>query len=160
MAMHSSGTEGSDAFVAGDESGCVRLWSSADCKELLASKSTGYPIVSIGMSSLFVAAGYSTGHVRVFRRDDLSLAAEVAAHAKCITGLAMHPTLPQFTTVSEDTTLNVWGVTGGSDELRLDLECHVKEADFMFTGVQYSLAARPHILATAFDSTWLKVLFA
>lgn len=62
-----------------------------------------------------LAAGYGSGHIRLFsindNRREVSLAVEVAAHAKWITALDVAPESGFILSVSEDSFAKVWHVT-------------------------------------------------
>ena len=48
---------------------------------------TRYPCTSVGIREDVVAAGYSTGHLRIFRTRTSELVVEVAAHSRCINAI-------------------------------------------------------------------------
>lgn len=71
-----------------------------------------------------IIAGYNTGHIRVFRMSVQELAIDIAAHYRCVTGLALHPTAPLFCSCSEDQFMYVWGFPDFSNK-------HASDADLI-----------------------------
>jgi len=63
-------------------------------------------------------ASYASGHLRIYgigpNAEDRVLQAEIGAHARCITALHVHPTLPIFASVGEDCVVNVWSFPNAS----------------------------------------------
>ena len=103
-------------LVSADESGDVRVWDAENSyAQSSAFASTGcvfghcfglararacvarravtrilrarYPCTSVGIREDVVAAGYSTGHLRIFRTRTSELVVEVAAHSRCINAI-------------------------------------------------------------------------
>mmetsp|Transcript_30122 Transcript_30122/g.41360 ORF Transcript_30122/g.41360 Transcript_30122/m.41360 type:complete len:322 (+) Transcript_30122:52-1017(+) len=70
----------------------------------------GYPCTAIVQRENVLIAGYSSGHLRLFRTDIQELAIEVTAHTRAISGLAIHPALNILASVSPDQYLHVWEV--------------------------------------------------
>jgi len=70
----------------------------------------GYPCTALVQQENVLIAGFSSGHLRVFRTDIQELAIEVTAHTRAISGLTMHPTLNILASVSPDQYLHVWEV--------------------------------------------------
>ena len=68
-----------------------------------------------------VIGGFACGHIRVFRIGVKAAIVEISAHARCVTALAIHPSLPLFASVGEDTVLNVFNVPGEDEAVRLIL---------------------------------------
>lgn len=54
-----------------------------------------------------VVGGYTSGHIRIYSIASASPIAYVAAHARAVNALALHPTLDMVATSGEDTILNV-----------------------------------------------------
>lgn len=100
-------------LVSADESGDVRVWDAeSSYAQSSAFASSGcvcvhrfrrararahereptilcarYPCTSVGIREDVVAAGYSTGHLRIFRTRTSELVVEVAAHSRCINAI-------------------------------------------------------------------------
>ncbi len=125
-----------------------------------------------------VAAGFADGHVRVFRVGAGAAAfceVEAAAHARAVTALATHPSLPTFASVSEDGTACVWSLpavaaaavagggtpaAGGSvGRIILDMAAR-QEANCVPTGaafVTHEGGRGVHLAVTSYDAMHLRV---
>ena len=51
------------------------------------------PCTSVVAKDGYAVASFTTGHIRLYDLTSKSLAVEIAAHARCITALDMHPSL-------------------------------------------------------------------
>lgn len=71
-------------------------------------KTDGYPVTDMVLHPDYVIASFTTGHIRLYRLQTGIIATEIAAHSRCINGLAFHEN--QLFSVGEDTYLNVWSI--------------------------------------------------
>ena len=51
---------------------------------------------------------FISGHIRVYKLSSCELFLEISAHARCITGLALHPSLDFFASCGEDGSVNIY----------------------------------------------------
>ena len=58
----------------------------------------------------YVVAAYASGHVRLLSLVTNSIVAEIAAHSRSITALAVHPQLPYVVSVAEDSWVRAWAL--------------------------------------------------
>ncbi len=70
--------------------------------------SFGYPCTTMCQRNNVVFAGYSSGHVRIYRTDIMELVVEIAAHVRCITAMVLHPSMDLLCSVSQDQRILVW----------------------------------------------------
>jgi len=56
----------------------------------------------------YIVAAYASGHVRLLSLLTNSIVAEIAAHSRSITSLAVHPLLPYAVSVAEDSWVRAW----------------------------------------------------
>lgn len=70
----------------------------------------GFPCTAIAARDDSIVAGFSSGHIRVYSFFQREILVEVAAHARCITGLCMHPNLFLAASCSDDQNMHVWSI--------------------------------------------------
>ena len=100
-------------------------------------------------------AAYTTGHVRVHDLVSCTLSLSIAAHARTINALEVHPYRETFVTVSEDTTLGVWSLAEPAP--KLSHMQHVPVTDWLLTGVAFCGGADgTHVAVTAYDAAALQ----
>jgi len=58
----------------------------------------------------YIVAAYTSGHVRLLSLVTNSVVAEIAAHSRSITALAVHPRLPCVVSVAEDSWVRAWAL--------------------------------------------------
>jgi len=58
----------------------------------------------------YIVAAYASGHVRLLSLVTNSVVAEIAAHSRSITALAIHPELPYVVSVAEDSWVRAWSL--------------------------------------------------
>jgi WD40 repeat protein len=51
-------------------------------------------VTSLAIGYGFLAAGYASGHIRLFNLESKTLAVEITAHSRAINAIDLHPTLP------------------------------------------------------------------
>ena len=71
---------------------------------------TGYPCTAIAAKEDVIVAGYSSGHIRVFRFFQREQIVELAAHARMVTALCMHSDLFLAVSCSDDQYMHVWSI--------------------------------------------------
>jgi WD40 repeat protein len=161
-------------LVSADDSGTIVQWDAATLEPVAthAGAAAGVPVTCIAIRGDAIVAGYSDGHLRIFRaganKGARYMEAEIAAHARCVTALAMHPSRLTFASVGEDAVLNVWSLpelaadpAGGRAKVLLDMTARIP--DTILTGVQFAshgsaaAASVPHIVVSAYDSHHLRV---
>jgi len=109
-----------------------------------------------------LAAGYSTGLIRLFRVDSRELVCELGAHSRRLTALASHPTLPLLASVGEDTFMHVWNFPNLEDkdpdsipEVELVYSDH--NEDVLLCGVAFTHDGSQEVIAAAYDEAALIV---
>jgi WD repeat-containing protein 54 len=71
---------------------------------------SGFPCTTLAAKEDTIVAGFSSGHIRVYNFFQKQQIVEVAAHARTITGMSMHPDLFLVASCSEDQHMHVWSV--------------------------------------------------
>merc|ERR1711991_1064798 len=113
----------------------------------------GIPCTSVAMRNGVIYVAYGNGVVRLFDAEEQRLVAEIDAHGRAVTGLAVHPTQPWFATVGQDSVLAVFAVGEGT---RVEaLTTRVLE-DSMPFGVAWSGRS---ILVSKYDSRKLDIFW-
>lgn len=80
-----------DTVVAGDDCGGLFGYDILDaCRLSFSFAGTGHPCTALVQKGNVLFAGFSTGHLRVYRTNIQELALEVTAHTRAITGLAIN----------------------------------------------------------------------
>ena len=60
--------------------------------------------------------GYASGMVKLVKCDTGRTVCELQAHSRQVSALVCHPVRPIFASVSDDTFVNLWEVTGSKLE--------------------------------------------
>lgn len=85
--------------------------------------SLGHPCVSMFSTEYAIIAGYTSGHVRVFRTDTREMAIEITAHARMVSGLAFNDNLQLAASCSPDQYLHVWTVPNFRSQANSSMDC-------------------------------------
>jgi WD40 repeat protein len=101
-----------------------------------------------------VVAGYSSGHIRIFRVDIFELAVEITAHARCVMGLAAASDKSSFASCGEDQCINVWSLPCFSSQSsnEVDLLFTEKIDNQLCTGIAYLPSNRIAVASYDTDS--------
>lgn len=116
-----------------------------------------------------IVAGYTTGHMRVFRALSGSvaeLAIEVSAHFRSVSGITLNPASPRFATCGEDQFVHVWEFPDFTSRSTSDADLiHSERLDNrMCTGICYynplggAATAVSNIAINSFDDEDMVVL--
>jgi hypothetical protein len=148
-------------LVSADERGNLVAWEIASSKGRNPKRAAalqgkpGAVATSVAASAAWICAGFSSGHVHVYAAKSLKLFAEIAAHSRSVTALAMHPEQPcTLASVGEDTALNLWTLPSNSaGKVAVRLSKIVKSA--LLVGVRLVGA---QAFMSVFDSKDLRVL--
>lgn len=107
-----------------------------------------------------VIAGFSTGHIRIYRAEIGELAIELAAHSRPITALSLHPSSAYVASVGEDQQLNVWTcpdfLTPSGSDIDLGYSCRLEHS--LCTGVAWAPDGR--LLVGVYDVDEIAVYIA
>ncbi|XP_065175581.1 uncharacterized protein LOC135805472 [Sycon ciliatum] len=139
MDLHTDGK----TLVSCDENGVIVAWSlnGKDQARVTAVCDRWRPHACITARLIpgvnLVAAGYKTGHIRLLRPGDLSLAVEICAHAKTMTALDVARN--RIVSAGEDSYCRVWCVQEtAAGVYNVEQEHYVFAEDGIFTGVGFS----------------------
>lgn len=102
-------TQSTKYLACANGDGDVFVFDSTDEYKLLGQyKGSGYTCTCLGIKNDIVIAGYMTGHIRLFKANEVELVKEITAHIRMITGMDIHPNENLFVTCSEDHFVQVW----------------------------------------------------
>lgn len=136
----------SGILAAGSTSGQISVWRLDDLVNVGKVIRKGSSCMSLQIRKKLVMAAFSSGQIRVYScASGVRLVAEIAAHVRCITALALHPQKDWLASVSEDTAINVWSFSGTTsddtadddDDLEIRLIFSKVEQDAVFTAVGF-----------------------
>lgn len=103
-------------ILSGDEHGSIHAYGVTEAFESLWSLPlppgplSSDPVTCLAVRDETVVAGFTSGHIRVYRANLGELAVEISAHVRPITGLSLHPRECLFCTCSEDQYLSTWAL--------------------------------------------------
>ncbi|KAG8461699.1 hypothetical protein KFE25_001317 [Diacronema lutheri] len=154
---------GSGALLArADGTGAVQLWTTADGHAF----ERGRRLAADGLSCTGVCAradvvlcAFSNGELRGYGAHSGHTLVAIAAHARAINALALHPTLWLLAAAAEDTYVSVWSIAlpgaGGSGEMGVKNVAFWGVADAHLCGVAFHGEGGKRVSASAYDSTAL-----
>lgn len=118
----------------------------------------GFPCTAMVARGDSVIAGFSSGHIRGYSISSGDMVVEITAHARCITGLALHPYDNFVASSSEDQYICVWNFTDFTPRSAktMELLCAEKLENKLCTGLCYFLDDR--IGVTSYDEEEVTVL--
>lgn len=70
----------------------------------------GSPCTTICQSDEWLFAGFSTGHIRVYRTDIMEMTFEISAHTRAVTGLTINNTRSFIASCGKDQIVHVWRI--------------------------------------------------
>jgi WD40 repeat protein len=139
----------SSYLTAGDDMGNIFCYKIDDAFELGFSISgNGVPCTALFNTTYAIFAGFSSGHIRVYRPDTRELAIEIAAHVRMVTGLTYNEETQLAASCSSDQYLHVWSVPDFRSKANSNLDCVYSSVleNKMCTGVAF---INEHKLAVA-----------
>jgi WD40 repeat protein len=86
-------------------------------------RGAGQPCTSMFSTEHVIFAGYTTGHIRVYRIDTRELAVEVTAHARLVSALAYDEASQLAASCSADQYVHVWTVPNFRSKANSSLDC-------------------------------------
>ena len=143
---------GANCAVSGDQDGNTTVWSTMSKAVQCTLKGDGHPTTSCHVRKDRVFVAYSTGNIKIFLRSTQTVAVEIAAHARCIWAMDIHPYKNWIASVGEDTMLNVFSFPE-QDDGEVELIVSRVVTDNVLTGVQFSRNSKSdqNIYGTAYD---------
>lgn len=159
------------SIISGDDTGAIHVWDVPTMSYRLGYEGAGFPCTSIAVRGDIAIAGFASGYIRIYRvlisaaGKPMHHEVEIAAHARCVNAVDLHPTQYTFASVGEDCVVNVWSLPEmhSANKTRPSLDMTVRIADALLTGVQFARhagkGAVPHIVVTAYDSHLLRVFW-
>lgn len=142
-----------------DSAGAVQLWSTSDGNTFLAGRRIvvdELACTSVVVSRGLVVSSYSNGELYVHHAESGAKLAKVAAHARWINALAVHPSKPLVAAASEDTFVSVWSIAEDGDSAEVKNVCFWQVQDAILCGVAFhGENGAPSVAASAYDSNAL-----
>ncbi|RYH00640.1 hypothetical protein EON65_48970 [archaeon] len=146
-------------LAAGDDYGNIFVYRIESAFErAFTIRGAGQPCTCLFNTEFVVFAGFSTGHIRVYRTDTTELAIEIAAHVRLVSGLSYNEELQLAASCSPDQVVHVWSVPNFRSKANSSLDCVFSQQleNKMCTGVAF---VGDHKLAVAvYDDEELVVL--
>jgi hypothetical protein len=148
--------------VAASDSGSVQIFDATNDFQLSARFPGTAPCTSVCTTGDVLVAGYTTGHLRLYRLSTKVIFAEIGAHTRAVTAIDAHPELSQFVSVGEDSIINVWQIAtvdeskGGEDPL-VSVLFTATSADSLLTGVAFSRNGTSNLLTTSYDQKRVRI---
>jgi len=147
-----------DMLLSGDSNGNITVWNGSSLTEETAFVARGSrsPCMSVVGRGQIVIGGFASGHIRIFSRMSESIVAEITAHARCITGLALHPTKNIYASAGEDAVVNVFAIPQFESKTDGDIELLFSKCvkDALFTGIAFDSQS---IVASIYDRSEMVV---
>lgn len=150
-AVAAMGPPQKELLLSGDDEGRVMSWTGAALSKECCFEGRGSPVMSITGRADMVVAAYMSGHIRIFSRKAECLKAEVAAHSRPVSALAMHPSRDQFVSAGEDSLLYVWTLPDFESKSSSDVDVlfQTTAKDKILVGVGFYSG---DIVANAYDT--------
>jgi len=141
-------------FASADLAGNIVVWAVAGFQPCATFPApTAHPCTAIKMRGTKIYAAYSTGHIRVFDWAKNRKVCEIAAHARIINALDLHPSKDWLASVAEDTYAIVWDMTGVDSKVVTPLLTGAA-ADCLLTGTKF---VDDQLMAVTYDQDHLRV---
>jgi WD40 repeat protein len=86
-------------------------------------KGTGSPCTALAQSDRLIMAGFSSGHVRIYRADINELTVEISAHARAITAMDYQDSTELLATCSVDQQIFVWSMPSFTSKAHNTVNC-------------------------------------
>jgi WD40 repeat protein len=86
-------------------------------------KGTGSPCTALAQNEHLIMAGFSSGHVRIYRADINELTMEIAAHARAITAMDYQESTELLATCSADQQVFVWSMPTFTSKAHKTVNC-------------------------------------
>jgi WD40 repeat protein len=143
----------SHLVAVGDDYGNIFVYNSneafAQCSVF---HGTGAPCTSLAVAEEgVIVAGYSTGHIRLFRTDVNELAAEISAHTRAVTGLAYQDNTQLLASCSGDSRVYVWSIPTFKSKSNSTVGCVFSDLleNKMCTGIAF--VGETRLAVTSYD---------
>lgn len=138
---------------SGDEGGNIVIHSLDIFKEVGRIEGKGHPCNSMAVLGNVLLAGFENGKVLVYDIKAKTNIAELTAHTRSVTSLAVDLAREQFATVSEDSFCNIWGLSRGN---KVSSISSMRMTRKLCTGVQFT--KKGQVAVTFYDDS--KIHFA
>lgn len=131
----------SPLVAVGDDHGNIFVYNSSEAfAQCSVFNGTGAPCTSLAVAEEgVIVAGYSTGHIRIFRTDVNEMAAEISAHTRAVTGLSYQENTQLLASCAGDSTVHVWSIPTFKSKANSSVGCVFSDVleNKMCTGVAF-----------------------
>mmetsp|Transcript_15439 Transcript_15439/g.39164 ORF Transcript_15439/g.39164 Transcript_15439/m.39164 type:complete len:334 (+) Transcript_15439:75-1076(+) len=154
----SSLADGAALLARADSTGGVQLWttkngSTFDMGKRLAAD--GLCCTGLCAREHILAASYSNGELRLYSATSGSMLLQVAAHARWITALTLHPSAWLIAAASEDAHVSIWAVSVAGEDISAKNLAFWGVPDAHLCGVAFHGEGGKSVSAAAYDSNVL-----
>ena len=109
-----------NTFCGGNENGDIFVYGTdfaLDFHFVCKFSGAGFPCTSIACQNgtNTIIAGFSTGHIRIYRPNIAELSIEITAHVRSVTGIIIDPNDGFYATCGEDQFFQVWKIPNFTD---------------------------------------------
>lgn len=159
----------SPQVISGDDSGQIVFWSLAGGVEGMASSNAaaagkitklegkGSPVNVMASGQGVLAAGFASGHVRLYDLAKRQIVVEIGAHTRAINAIEIHASRPLLLAAGEDTFVTCWSLPTSALPSVRNLMAE-SPALGLLTGCRFGGANQELIVSTIYDSRSLALL--
>lgn len=146
-----------ELFAVADEGGSVSVWAAKGFEARGRLEVPGECFTCVKMRGANIYTASLSGRVYIFDTDFLVLKCEIQAHARAILAIALHPSQPWLTSVSEDTFVNIWNL---ENLITNEIEALASKdlADRMLCGTAFVGEGGKDIAIVHYDSESISIL--
>eukprot|EP00756_Hemistasia_phaeocysticola_P062682 Hpha_TRINITY_DN6133_c0_g1::TRINITY_DN6133_c0_g1_i1::g.164902::m.164902 len=144
-------------IASADIGGELILWDADTLQERCRTTFPGDTLTSVHISGSFIIGGFGSGLIRLYEAKNCAVYAEVAAHARWINALAMHPSGEYVASVAEDMLFCLWRLPSKDNGGKVQLAAYKLLKDCILTGVEFIAKGKKAVVA-AYDMEFLQLL--
>jgi WD40 repeat protein len=150
-------------LASGDDWGNIFFWSvNSDnpigtIKPIRAFEGKGIPVNCLGSGHGFLAAGYASGHLRLFDLSKKCISVEIVAHTRAINAIDVHANKPIVLAAAEDTFVSVWSLPSSSSPQVKNLSSESPVLG-LITGCRFGGTNQELIITATYDSRALAIM--
>ena len=98
-------------LASANETGCIFTFDVSGAFELLFKhEGYGFPVTCMAVLDDVIYAGFSSGHIRIYRSNIHECSVEFTAHTRALCGILLLPRSNFFVSCSEDQLMRVWSL--------------------------------------------------
>lgn len=153
-------------IIAGDEMGNVVFFDASGDKQIGGSskgvthEGQGVPCTTLSYGHGWLAAGYGSGHIRLFDLKEFKLRIEIAAHSRSINAMTFTKSNNKcrLACASEDSFMSVWAVaTADSSKLTVSKVLMESPNSGLLTGICFMGESETKVGCATYDSRYISM---